>query len=1036
MSGSRHALDRRFFWMFVPPVMAVLLMVAALNLRLNFELERHRTMVMRENLLRQYSASLEKPLWDVDLKAAQAIVAALAGIPFVQGVRLSEEAGGEVVSMGAWGNAAPSAVGEIVYQDEQKRSHPVGRLEILFREPAWQDTLWQGLSVYGALFLAALVTILLTAGWALRRLVTRPLAEFQRAIESQTPGEPLALTSRGVSRDELGDVMRAYFSLLERVQSTMDRRDALRKCAGYLLEPSADFSRTVGHVLEVVRETLEVDFVQLYEWRGGAAAPGNSLVVDVGECRGGRLPDGGMAEAFPELLSRLSPGEVFGMTPRAFSPAEKEAFQACGMKSPVVVLFGPEGETSRLLVAADGGDSREWAEHDQTFLRTAVDMIESFRLRAEAEREIQTGRDRLRVLTDNLPDAYLYQFTIREGGDRAFTYVSDGIRRVLGLQPGAVEREAGLLLDLVDPAYRAGMMERQGESLLTLGDFFYETPMNLPDGRRRWAQLSARPKKMPDGSIVWQGIHRDVTAAREAEEQLQKSRDELALANAALEKAIGRAEALAREAAEANSAKSEFIANMSHEIRTPMNAIIGFSEILSSSLEDPDKRDKAEIIAESGRHLLTLVNDILDLSKIEAGRTEFLPFAFSPSALLGDIREFFQPLASEKGLTISAEWDPGLPSEIVSDELRLRQILVNLVGNAIKFTARGGVVLRCFPRDRVGEAGRKEFRFDVIDTGPGIPEEARDRIFQDFAQLSPSGHGGAGLGLSISRRLAALLGGGISVQANPAGRGSWFSVWIPSLESREISLATKPGREGVARLVFENPPEVLVVDDGKANRLLLRSFLSAEGFSVREAGEGREALALVRAHRPGLILTDIRMPGLDGREFFHLLRGQEDPGLAEIPVIAVTAAAMRERSLEDRKLFDGFLLKPVSREELLAEVARFVPHRREIADVRPSPAEDESVAQGADLLAEVEADLEARAVTVKKHLGIRDALELGGRLQEAGVRHGAPALIAYGASLEEAARGFQIDRVKSVLELFFSFLLKLRGKPAANPEKL
>lgn len=1014
MPRYHNALARRFFWRFVPPVMVVLLVVALFNLRLSFLQDHQRTETMRRSLVSQYAASLEKPLWDVDLIAARGIVTTLAGIPDVLGVRLSEQADGTIITAGEIPkNRIFSVSREIVYRDENGRTHPVGRLEILFRQLAWQDTFWNGLQVYGVLFLAALVTILLTAGWALRRLVTSPLAKFREAIESQKPGAPLALPGNIVPADELGDVMRAYLSLLGRVQSSIDRRDALRKCAGFLLEPSSESSRPLDNILAVIRETLGADFAQAYELTTPSTGQRLSLLASSGRAGDARLPRTGADARLEAFLSSLEPGIIQGMPPCLHSADVKTLLESYGMNSSAVVRFRSWEDSTLLLIVASHSPRREWAEYDQAFLKTVSDMIESQRLRTAAERETLFSQDQLRAVSDNLPDAFLYQFVAREGEPSSFTYVSEGIRKILGMQPDEVMRRASLLLNMVPPDYRSGLSAQEDESRKNMTDFFYETPLQFPDGKLRWAQLSARPKKQPDGSIIWQGIHRDITESRMAEEQLQKSRDALASANAALEQAIRQAEALAREAAAANSAKSQFIANMSHEIRTPMNAIIGFSEILAGSLRDADKREKALIIADSGRQLLALVNDILDLSKIEAGQIEFQPTAFSPAVMATEIREFFRHLASKKSLRLDLEIAPDLPARLVSDELRLRQILNNLVGNAIKFTQTGSVILRVSSRNSNRADGAILFCFEVIDTGPGIPPENRKDIFDDFIQLDSSNPGGTGLGLSISRRLALLLGGSISVAENPEGQGSAFLLEIPSFDSSEIAPSLQSTADTAGQIAFDSLPLVLIVDDGKVNRQLMKAYLSGHGFRVIEATNGNEALAQVTKHRPGIILTDIRMPGMDGREFFRALRSLPDKALSQTPVIAVTAAAMRSQSLEDRKLFDGFLLKPVSQKELITEVARFLPHHRVTDAVMEDTEEAASFEHCGKEFCE---SLKARALIVKKHLRVKDVIELADILKSANGGKKACPLTDLGTTLDEAARHFQVDRIKLLVD--------------------
>ena len=397
----------------------------------------------------------------------------------------------------------------------------------------------------------------------------------------------------------------------------------------------------------------------------------------------------------------------------------------------------------------------------------------------------------------------------------------------------------------------------------------------------------------------------------------------------------------AKEAAEsANRAKSAFLANMSHEIRTPMNAILGFSQLLRRDpAATPKQKQQIDTINRSGEQLLSLINDVLEMAKAEAGRTTLNPAAFPLPALIDDVERMLRPRAEAKGLTLAVERGAALPAFASADESKIRQILLNLVSNAIKFTVRGGVVLRV-----ATEPGGPEFRLkaEVEDTGPGIADDEIGRLFHPFeqAEAGKAGGTGTGLGLAISRGYARLMGGDIAVRSRP-GQGSVFSFHV------SLKAATAGEARVHPRLVKTLKPgqpryRILVADDKEDNREFLSQLLAPAGFEVRQAADGADALKQFGEWLPRLILMDLKMPVMDGYEAIRRIRAGAGGG--DVKIIAVSASIFGETSKDALSSgADSVMLKPFQETELFEKIrvllgAKYI---YEEDSPLPAPAEEE-----------------------------------------------------------------------------------------------
>lgn len=394
----------------------------------------------------------------------------------------------------------------------------------------------------------------------------------------------------------------------------------------------------------------------------------------------------------------------------------------------------------------------------------------------------------------------------------------------------------------------------------------------------------------------------------------------------------------AKEAAEAaNRAKSEFLANMSHEIRTPMTAIIGFSELLHNRISNLQHKKFLKTILNSSNTLLALINDILDLSKIEAGKLELQLKMANIEKILNDIAMIFSQKVGEKGLVFIMDIEPDMPKLLFIDEVRFRQILFNLVGNSVKFTEKGFIKISL--KHQKTEQNTMQLILEVEDSGIGIPIHQQIKIFDAFSQQSGQStrkYGGTGLGLAITKRLAERMNGEIYVESE-LNEGCMFRIVFSDIE---IAGQAEEFEEVVPTYlpeVYFDPATILLVDDFDYNRELIKYYLDYSQFNIIEASNGEDAMTILKDEMPDLILMDMKLPGIDGYEVTRMIRNEEK--LCKIPIIAFTASAMAEVEEKIFEMFDGYLRKPINKSKLINELKRFIPINKEIYS---AVAEEES----------------------------------------------------------------------------------------------
>ncbi len=426
---------------------------------------------------------------------------------------------------------------------------------------------------------------------------------------------------------------------------------------------------------------------------------------------------------------------------------------------------------------------------------------------------------------------------------------------------------------------------------------------------------------------------RDITERKRAEEKLNNYTSQIELKNLELDMALHSADnatAQAREMAEqaeiANKSKSIFLANMSHEIRTPLNAIIGFSQLMSrdKALTDSQK-DYNQSIIRAGEHLLALINDILELSKVEAGRVVLNPTSINLNSLLSDIQMIFKERAQSKHLQFIFETAGDLPSNILVDDSKLRQIFVNLIGNAIKFTDKGSVAVRT--RTEINNEGSGQLIVEIRDSGPGIAQEELGKLFKHFVQTS-SGikkGSGTGLGLALSRELALLMGGDISVSSE-IGKGSLFTfhVEIKAGYDQTSEASNLKRVTGIAKQGSDNTGKtyrILVVDDKEENLAVAVNLLRIVGFETNQAVNGIEAISKFKEWDPDLILMDMRMPVMDGYDATRIIKSTEKG--RRTPIIALTASTFEDEQKRTETLqMHGYIRKPFRENELFSTIGK------------------------------------------------------------------------------------------------------------------
>ncbi len=558
---------------------------------------------------------------------------------------------------------------------------------------------------------------------------------------------------------------------------------------------------------------------------------------------------------------------------------------------------------------------------------------------------------------------------------------------------------------------------RNGESWK--GEFF-----NLhKSGRPYWESVVISPIFNERKEIVhFVKVSQDITSRKKLEKDLIEARD---------------------KADQATRAKSEFLANVSHEIRTPMNAILGFADLLSYTLTDNKSLDYLNSLKISGKNLLSLINDILDLSKVEAGMLKISRDYVSYRQLLKEIEQIFYFKTTEKGIRLNFEISPDFPKYIYTDETRLRQVLLNLVSNAVKYTDEGQVrIVTTVDLSSTNGFGTDSPKVDITiqvsDTGVGISEAFQKIIFQSFTQEEGHDrrkHGGTGLGLAITKKLVELLDGEISLNSQP-GEGSTFTLQFRNVSTSNDQYA-KPLHSSLNwQDIRFGTSKVMIVDDVEDNLKFLGQMLEYAGIQTYTSNNGEQAIEMIKRDIPDLVITDIRMPDMDGFELFSHLR--QNDLTARIPVIASSASVLNDVSTEEwLSRFDGYLLKPIQTSELIDNLMRFLPYQLTgTTTEQPLPSNQRFNEEPVSISYEASHVLNGTAMELWNKISERQPIkkveEFANLLVDIGQKYHIEKLVTYGTELLQSRRSFNIEGMVRLIREFPDLVRHLSAHPASD----
>ena len=613
------------------------------------------------------------------------------------------------------------------------------------------------------------------------------------------------------------------------------------------------------------------------------------------------------------------------------------------------------------------------------------------------QEELEKSKDQLSSILNNTKDV-IWSLSWPE---LELNFISAACEGLYGYSPEEFQENPELYQEITHPEDK-DIIEDSFKDLQREGEVERIRRIIDKEGNVKWIKDKSRMIYDESDEIIRiDGIAIDITEQKEMEEKLKKEKE---------------------KAEKANKAKSEFLANMSHEIRTPLNAVIGFSQILEEELDKSEHQEYLNSIKSASNSLLNLINDILDMSKIEADRTDIKFEHFKLNKLLGEMEDIFSNEARNKGLDFLID-NNNQSVKIKLNQNKLRQILINLIGNAIKFTKEGYVKVIV----KTAIKGKQQLDLELIveDTGIGIDKKDQEKIFKAFTQQdgqSTREFEGTGLGLAITKKLTDLMDGKIDLESQK-GAGTKFILTFNDLEYKEIK-ESKNKKENLnfsEEIEFENA-KILVVDDIKSNRDFLKLKLENKGLEVIEAKDGKEATELIKDESFDLVIMDLKMPVMDGYQALTEIRNKE----YQLPVIAFTASATKEEKEKVKEAgFDNFLAKPITNEDLFEAVGKYLEYRKK-ADTNIKEAELDFSKVNQEIIDKLEKEFLVESKEIGEVIIIDEVEAFIDRLYQFGEENKLDFIITYANSLEKELNSFNLDKIKDIILEFEDLLKRLK----------
>lgn len=773
-----------------------------------------------------------------------------------------------------------------------------------------------------ALVLAAVIALIVALtgiGWSY--FLSKPIRELTIIVKSVYAGN-LSVRASVTSQDEIGMLAATFNTMTTRLSQRIEMEKLLADMSrDFIALGIGEIDQAIQHALKDIANFVNADRSYIFQF-----LENENLLVNTFEwCVKESLSQKDMLQAIPfdslpwaaERIKKLQPLHVPSVKdlPRE-AGLEKKLWETEGTQSIISVPM-VYGKSFRGVVGfASHQQERSWSQEDIRLLSMAAEIICNALERWRTEEALKNSEKRY-ALTQKAANIGSWEWNIVTGE----LHWSETIELMLGLKPGEFLKTYEAFIEMVHPDDRQLVEKSIQIALEGTKGYVVEHRVLWPNGSVRWVSEVGSVIRDDQGEPVQMlGIIQEITERKNAEDELRKHKENLEglVKERTLELTIAK-----NQAEEANKAKSLFFANMSHELRTPLNAILGFSQIFKNKIDLPASiHEGVNIIQNSGEHLLSLINDILDSSKIEAGKMELNYSPVILTSFFGNIAGIIKSSAAQKKLDFQVRKNGNLPLRINADGTRLRQILLNLLNNAIKFTRTGKIRLNISAL-AAKRSGETVINFKVSDTGIGIAQDQLIEIFQPFVQAKEARLKiqGTGLGLSISRQLVNLMGGDLTVSSVP-GKGTTFEFTLIFQEMESEASMSQDMAIDVLGYKGEQKT-ILVVDDNPANRSMLTQMLKPLGFKVIQAETGKQAIAIAAAEEPDLIFMDLIMPEISGIEATRQIRQQNNT--RQIPIVACSASTFEEdHRLSIKAGCNYFLAKPVSYSDMQLVLKKYL----------------------------------------------------------------------------------------------------------------